>query len=42
MLKKGQIEQKEFNELKSEIDKRIYFMQMHPPEIELINNNQKI
>lgn len=39
MLKKGQIEEKEAKELKDEIDKKIYYLKMHDPEIELLDHN---
>lgn len=42
MLKKGQIEEKEAKELKDEIDKKIYYLKMHDPEIELLDHNQRI
>lgn len=42
MLKKGQIEDKEAAELKGEIDAKIYYLQMHPPEIELVDHHQRI
>jgi hypothetical protein len=42
MLKHGQIEDKEANELKQEIDKKIYYLTMHQPEIQLVGQNQRI
>jgi len=42
MQKNGQIEDKEANELRAEIDEKIYYLQMHPPEIKLIDQNQRI
>ena len=35
MLKMGQIEDKEASALKNEIDTKIFYLQMHPPDIEL-------
>jgi len=35
MLKNGQIEDKEANELKQEIDKKVYFLSVNEPEIVL-------
>ena len=37
MVKKGQIEDTEANTLRGEIDKKIYYLQMHQPEIELVD-----
>lgn len=42
MLKHGQIEDKHADELISEIDKKIYFLTLHLPEIELVGQNQRI
>uniref|UniRef100_A0A7S3CTS7 Cyclic nucleotide-binding domain-containing protein n=1 Tax=Strombidium rassoulzadegani TaxID=1082188 RepID=A0A7S3CTS7_9SPIT len=42
MVKHGQIEEKEANELKGQIDEKIYYLQMHPPEIQLIDQNSRI
>ena len=42
MLKKGQIEDKEAGKLKNEIDKMIVNLEMHEPEIELLDQYQKI
>ena len=42
MLKKGQIEEKEATELQGEIDKKIYFLTMHPPDIELHDHGSRI
>lgn len=37
MLKNGQIEDKEANQLQGEIDQKIFYLNMHTPTIELIN-----
>ena len=42
MLKKGQIEQKEAEMLRTEIDKMIYTLQMNPPVIELADQSTRI
>ena len=42
MLKKGQIEDKEAGKLKNEIDKMIVNLEMHDPEIQLLDQYQKI
>jgi len=42
MLKKGQIEEKEASELQGEIDKKIYFLTMHYPHIELAAHQTRI
>jgi hypothetical protein len=42
MLKKGQIEAKEADTLKEEIDKKIFYMTTHPPKIELEDQKFKI
>lgn len=42
MLKNGQIEDKEAVQLKKEIDMKIYYLQMHQPEIKEIDQQQRI
>jgi len=42
MLKNGQIEDKEANELKDEIDKKVYFLSVNEPEIVLQGQTQRI
>ena len=42
MLKHGQIEDKEAGELRDEIDKKIYYLTMNPPEIQLMDQNSRI
>ena len=42
LQKKGQIEDKEAGELRGEIDKKLYFLTMHAPDIELVDHKSKI
>tara|TARA_B110000285_G_C15064432_1_gene584290 strand:+ start:133 stop:282 length:150 start_codon:yes stop_codon:yes gene_type:complete len=42
MLKNGQIEDKEAVQLKKEIDMKIYYLQMHQPEIKEIDQQHRI
>lgn len=42
MLKKGQIEEKEANQFKSEIDKMIVDLELHDPEIKLEDQHVKV
>jgi len=34
-MQKGAIEEKEYNELRNSIDAKVYYLQMHQPEIKL-------
>lgn len=42
MLKKGQIEAKEAATLKNEIDSKIFYLQTHPPKIELDDHKTRL
>lgn len=42
MLKNGQIEDKEAVQLKKEIDMKIYYLNLHPPEIEEVDQHRRI
>jgi hypothetical protein len=42
MLKNGQIEDKEANQLQGEIDQKIFYLNMHTPTIELMDQKTKI
>jgi len=38
MLKHGQVEDKEADEMKAEIDSKMYYLSMNAPEIELVSH----
>lgn len=42
MLKHGQLEEKDAQEMKNEVDKKIHNLQLTQPEIKLMNQEQKI
>ena len=42
MLKKGQIEDKEASQFKNEIDKMIVNLELHDPEIQLLDAHDRI
>lgn len=42
MLKNGQIEDKEAKQLQGEIDSKIFYLNLHTPKIELMDQKQKI
>lgn len=42
MLKHGQLEEKDAQEMKNEVDKKIHNLQLSQPEIKLMNQEQKM